>query len=364
VTTPTVLIVGTGLIGGSIGLALREAGAARVTGFDAAPDRARRAAELGALEEAFDQLPPACAAADIVLLATPVGQITSGVRSVAGASREGTIVTDVGSTKGPIVDEAERILGSRRPFVGGHPMAGSEREGIEAARPDLFHAALWILTPTRSTDERAFRTVRDLVGATGAKTIALDPVEHDRLVALVSHLPYAIATALMDLAGAEGDERVFRAAAGSFRDVTRTAGSAPHIWRDILAANREALLRELDAFAGRLGDFRRALADREWETLDGFIARARDARRRLPLKGERGPVSPQVLEIPVPDRTGVLADITTTIGSLGINIEDLRMEHSGEGGVAYVVVDGLSNAQRSADILREQGLRVTISEDR
>jgi prephenate dehydrogenase len=355
-----VLIVGTGLIGGSIGLALRRTGHSRVRGVDRDPDRSRRAAEIGAIDEAAEDLATACSDTDVVIVATPLGQISDAVRTVAEAAAPGTIVTDVGSAKRPIVAMAEQTLGAGRPFVGGHPMAGSEHEGIDAARAELFDGALWILTPTPATDTGAYRRVNALVASLGARTLALDPDEHDRLVALVSHLPYALATTLMELAGAEGDDRVFRAAAGSFRDVTRTAGSNPRIWRDILSANRDAILDELSAFSRRLDAFRSALAGQDWHEVERFIARARETRRRLPLKGERAPADPFVLEVPIADRAGVLADVTTALGQIGLNIEDIWMEHSGPGGVVFLVVDGTDAADAATRHLRERGYRVAI----
>ena len=359
-----VLIVGTGLIGGSVGLALRAAGDSYVTGSDRDPSHAQRAAEIGALDATASDLSTACRDADVIVVATPVGQVVPTVAAIAATAPDATVVTDVGSAKAPIVAEAERLLGPRRPFVGGHPMAGTEGEGIDAARADLFDGALWILTPTATTDPGAFRTVNSLVASIGARTLALDPQIHDRLVALVSHLPYAVSTALADLAGEEGDERVFQAAAGTFRDVTRTAGSNPAMWRDILAANREAVLRELDAFGARLGSFRDALAAQDWDTVDATIARARRARDRFPLKGERGPSDPVMIEVPVPDRAGVLASITTTLGDGGINIEDLSMEHTPAGGMVRLVVDGHDLAGRAAERLRAHGFSPTIVEAR
>lgn len=354
-----VLIVGTGLIGGSIGLRLRRNAGTIVRGFDVSSENTRAALTLGALDEVTDDLEGATEGADVIVVATPVGEVLPTIERLAGVSG-GTVVTDVGSTKTGIVSEAERILGARRSFVGGHPMAGTEGEGISSARADLFEDALWILTPTERTDSDAYRRVNSLVASLGARSLALDPVEHDRLVALVSHLPYAIATTLMALAGDEGDPRVFRAAAGSFRDVTRTAGTNPRVWRDIFATNREAVVRELDQFAGNLDRLRAAIASERWDELDEFIDRARAARKRFPAKGERTPSEPVTLEVAVPDRAGVFAEITTAIGDGGINIEDLWVDHTSSGGVLHVVVDGRTTAERATELLNGKGFRATM----
>lgn len=352
-----VLVVGCGLIGGSIGLALRAGGRSRVSGYDLSSGTVARAQELGAVDDTYTDLAAGCASADLVVIATPVGQILPTVERVAAAARDGAVVTDVGSTKEPITDPAEALLAPSRHFVGGHPMAGSEREGIDAARADLFHGALWILTPTTTTDPHAYRTVHAVVQSLGARTLAMEPAEHDKLVALISHLPYALATSLMALATGHADDRVFAAAAGSFRDVTRTAGSNPDVWRDILSANRQAVLDQIDAFSSELHTFRDALDRQDWPVVEAAILRARDGRRKLPLKGDRGPGDPVTLEIPVPDRAGVLAEITTALGALGINIEDLRVEHAGAGGVVQVVLDR-ADVRPAATMLADRGYRV------
>lgn len=242
-------------------------------------------------------------------------------------------------------------------------MAGTEGEGIASARADLFDGALWILTPTTHTDSGAYRAVNGLVSRLGARTLALDPQSHDRLVAIVSHLPYAIATALMALAAGQDDERLFTAAAGSFRDVTRTAGSNPRVWRDIFATNRDALVEELDSFTGLLTTIRDAVSDGRWDAFDALVSTARDARRRFPVKGERAIVDPVVVEVAIADRAGVLAEVTTTVGEAGINIEDLWVDHTAAGGVLRILVDGHPAAERSAALLSGRGFHTTIVAD-
>ncbi|HYZ92521.1 MAG TPA: prephenate dehydrogenase [Actinomycetota bacterium] len=359
-----ILVVGTGLVGGSIGLRLRAGADVVVRGVDAVAENTQRAMELGALDEVADDMETAVDGADLIVVATPVGEVLPTITKIAMRAAPGTIVTDVGSTKSGIVAHAERLLGPDRTFVGGHPMAGTEGEGIASARADLFDDALWILTPTDQTDSGAYRRVNALVASLGARSLALDAAEHDRLVALVSHLPYAIATSLMAVAGDEGDERVFRAAAGSFRDVTRTAGSNPRIWQDIFATNRDAVVRELDEFAATLQRLRDAIAHGASNDIDELIGKARAARKRFPPKGERTPADPVTLEVGIPDRAGVLAEITTAIGQGGINIEDLWVDHTAAGGVLRLVVDGHDVARRAAELLTSKEFRTTIVEER
>ena len=359
-----ILIVGTGLIGGSIGLGLRKAGGTVVVGTDASAPNAEAALAAGALDEVAADVETGAADADVIVVATPVGEILPTIDRIATTAKLGVVVTDVGSTKATIVAEAERLLGEGRSFVGGHPMAGTEGEGVDSARGDLFDGALWILSPTDATSSEAYREVNSLVAKLGAQVLALEPSEHDRLVAFVSHLPYAIATSLMTLAASEGDPRLFRAAAGSFRDVTRTAGSNPRVWRDIFTTNRDAVLRELDQFSASLAALRAAVAEQRWDDFDELVRAAREARRRFPVKGERAPVDPVTIAIGIPDRAGVLAEVTTAVGSSGINIEDLWVDHTPAGGVLKILVDGHATAARAADVLGSRGFRTTTIEDR
>ena len=247
-----VAVVGTGLIGGSVGLALARRGH-EIAGFDLDEERTIRAKELGAVTEIASRLEDAVRDADVAIVAVPVGQVVdTAVRALdAGAA----IVTDVGSVKGPVVAAIERA----RPddaarFVGGHPMAGSEQEGVDGADADLFVGATWVLTPTPTTDATAYTNLRGLIRDLGAEVVTVTPAHHDVLVALVSHVPQLAASTLMDVATDHEEEHrtLLRLAAGGFRDMTRIAAGHPGIWPDILAANRDAVLDALDAYLDAL----------------------------------------------------------------------------------------------------------------
>lgn len=350
-----IAIIGTGLIGGSVGLAAAAAGH-EVVGVDADPAARERARERGAIDRYADDVGAAARETDLVVVAVPVGAVADLV--VAALDAGAPAVTDVGSVKGSVVD----AVVARRPdaadrYVGGHPMAGSEQDGIEAARGDLFIGATWVLTPTVATDDRAYGCVRALVRDLGAEAVAVSPPEHDALVALVSHVPQLAASTLMDVAAAQ-DERhraLLRLAAGGFRDMTRIAASHPEIWLDILESNREAVLAGLDAYVAALGAARSWIADGDAEALAGLLARARAARRNLPV-GSAPAADLVELRVPVPDRAGVLAEVTTLAGRLGVNIIDLEIAHSIEGraGVVVLVVPA-SGAEALAAGLRELG---------
>ncbi|MGZ4797580.1 MAG: prephenate dehydrogenase, partial [Acidimicrobiia bacterium] len=256
----TVALLGTGLIGGSIGLALRQAGEV-VVGYDVEPERLARAAEIGAIDARAGSVADAVAGADVTVVAVPVGRIAG---LVVEALRAGApAVTDVGSVKAAVVDAVVAACPERAAhFVGGHPMAGSEQEGLDGADADLFAGATWVLTPTPDTDLDAHAAVRAMASRLGAEVVELPPAQHDALVAVVSHVPQLAATTLMNVAAAGADEHhlLLRLAAGGFRDMTRIAAGHPGIWPDICVANRDAILAALDAYRSSLDEVRALVA--------------------------------------------------------------------------------------------------------
>ena len=326
-----VALLGTGLIGGSIGLRLRGAGSAtEVVGFDTDGSALGAALDRDAVSAIAPSPERAVEGADLVILAAPVDEARLLCEAIGAAVPDDCVVTDVGSAKAPIVAAGERAFGVR--FVGGHPMAGSERHGIEAADQDLFEGAWWILTPTARTSPEAYGRVSDLVAGLGATPVAVDPLEHDALVARLSHLPQLVASALVEVAVGAGDrEAMLGLAASGFRDVTRIAASHPELWVGIIRANREPVLDALGGLEGRLAGITKIIEDADWAALTSFFARARSARMDLFAKPDLGG-EPVTLSLLVPDRPGVLAEVTTAAGQLGANIEDLRIVHSTEGG--------------------------------
>ncbi len=330
-------MVGCGLIGASIGLALRSRGW-HVTGVDRDQERVAKALGVGAID-AVGVDPDAV----VTFVAVPVGMV-AGMATAALAAGPG-LVTDVGSVKRAIVE----AVADRR-FVGGHPMAGSEQEGVEGADAALFEGATWVLTPTEATDPLAYTGVRSVVTSLGADVVAVAPDRHDDLVALVSHVPHLTAAALMDLAvdsvsgtppDGAGHAILLRLAAGGFRDMTRIAAGHPGIWPDICEQNQEAILATLDRLIAALGGLRSTVAGADRHALLGALARARSARVNLPARAATRPDTLVELRVPIPDRPGVLAEITTLAGELGVNIYDLEIAHSAEGprGVLLLVVD-------------------------
>ena len=348
--TRRALVVGTGLIGGSIALGLRRRGW-HVTGMDADDERASEALAAGVVDALGDD-----PFAEVAFVATPAAA-TAGVAVGllgSGERRPDAVVTDVSGVKTAIVEAADHPC-----FIGGHPMAGSEQLGLHGADPDLFEGAVWVLTPTATTDLGAFDRLKGVVMSLGADVLVLSPADHDRLVAVVSHVPHLVAATLMNSAsaGATQDGALLRLAAGGFRDMTRVAAGHPGIWPDICAENATPIVEALDALVRELTTMRERVASRDRAALLGVLQHASAARRNLPARVTR-PDHLAELRIPVPDRAGVLAEITSLAAEGGIGIYDIEIAHSAEGprGVLILVVDG-ADANTLAGAVEEKGYR-------
>jgi prephenate dehydrogenase len=348
-------VVGLGLIGGSIGLAAGARGD-RVVGYDPDADAERTAIERGAATQVAGTLAEAVAGAELVVVCGPVAELPGLVRDSLAAVAEGSVVTDVGSTKGRLVES----VGDHPRFVGGHPVCGSEARGVANARADLFSEATWFITPTARTDAEAHRRLHGFVASLGARPVAIDPEAHDRLVGITSHLPHAIANVLINQAGAgkvDGHDPL-GAVGGSFRDMTRVAGANPRIWVDIFLDNRQALLAGLREYGRRLDELTRALEREDAGFVARWIAEASGNRRRLletayPARAEEL----YRVRVHVPDRPGVLSGITQALGAEGINIEDFELHHlsAERGGTAVVLIAGRAEAERAVALLDAQG---------
>ena len=300
-----VAVVGVGLIGGSVALAARRGGAA-VRGVDPDARAARAVDELCDLEQAL-------AGAEVAVVATPLGVLPDTLDAVLAAAGADCAVTDVGSAKRVAMRADER-------FVGGHPLAGAELAGVDHARADLFDGATWYLVPTPRTSglmlDRLYRFVSDL----GARPVTIDAELHDRLMATISHLPHVLANVLVEQAAALGEP----ATGPSFRDATRVAGANPALWPDILLANRDALAEQIETAERRLAEVRAALDSGDREALarwQSIAAQRRDGLVEAALHS--GPT--REVRLSVPNRPGVVAELTLALGGAGINISDMSL---------------------------------------
>jgi prephenate dehydrogenase len=283
------------------------------------------------------------------------------VRETLALVREDSTVTDVGSTKVPVCGAA----GGDARFVGGHPICGAETRGPERAAAELFEGATWFLTPSSATPPDRFRLVHGFVSALRARPVAIDPGAHDRLVAVTSHLPHALANVLLNQAGAarvDGHDPL-SAAGGSLRDISRIAGANPRIWVDIFLDNREALASALAEHRRRVEQLESALAAGDAGFLARWIGEAGGNRRRLLETAYEDPGELQRLRVHIPDRPGVLAGIFQALGAERINVEDFEMEHlsTERGGTLTVLVAGAAEAARAIALLEAQGYGVVAA---
>lgn len=275
------VIIGVGLIGGSFALDLKKKGlVGRITGVGRGRVNLEKARELGIIDAIADSAAEAVKDADLVLLAVPVGAMAAVFRDIAEALPPQCILTDAGSTKQDVIAAARAGLGRKiGQFVPGHPIAGAETNGAEAARSGLFQHKPFVLTPLPENPPVAVEAVQTLWKACGAQVTLMEPARHDQVFAAVSHLPHLVAFALMEeLAGRPDAQTYFRHAGSGFRDFTRIAGSHPEMWRDISLANKDALVAELDAFIDKLSGIRDLLESGDSQALEGLFTRAREAR--------------------------------------------------------------------------------------
>lgn len=343
-------VIGLGLIGSSVALALRDAGWT-VSGSDRDPGVVSAALASGVVTglDCDD-------AVRLVVVATPAGAVSEIVNGLLRShGRDDLIVTDVAGVKGAIV----RGVRDAR-FLAGHPMAGSELRGLAGARADLFRGCTWVLTPTEVTRPETYGELHGILRELGANVVAVKADDHDRLVAVASHVPHLLAGALMNEASrvAEHDAVLLQLAAGGFRDMTRVAAGDPGIWPDVLFENREAIVQSLLALEERLALLRGALTGDERDALGAELANAAHARRQLPGRALDSD-NLAYLRVVVTDQPGVLAAITHAASEMLVNIYDIEIAHGieGTGGTLLLAVDA-RRVDQLARTLGDRGFQV------
>lgn len=277
-TAHNLTIIGVGLLGGSIGLGLKATTTSyRITGYGYRAETLQRAVEFGAIDDYTLDLAEAVQNAHLVILCTPVGLFERMFQSMAGVLKPGTLVTDVGSTKRSVVKLAAKLLPEHCQFVGSHPMAGSERRGVEYARADLFQNATCIVTPTAGSDPKAVGTVDRFWKSLGMRTVRLSPEEHDAAVSDISHLPHVLAAALV----AMQSEAALPLSGKGFLDTTRIASGDAPLWRDILLDNADNVKASLDRLQKEIATLRKLLSPSKEEALTQWLASAAERRDEL-----------------------------------------------------------------------------------
>lgn len=347
----TLVVAGVGLIGGSVALGARQRFLAdRVIGLDPDAEALEVARFHGVIDEAYLEPGPWLADADLLLLATPARTLVPLARELAPYLGPDTVVSDVGSVKAEIVEALSEMR-----FVGGHPMAGSDRAGVRNADAALLENAVWVLTPTERTDAVALDRVRTLVEHLGARSLDIPPEQHDRLVARVSHLPYLAALALTNAASDHGErDLAMLLAAGGFRDLTRVASGSPVMSRDMVAGNAPAVREALTRFRSALDELEARLDDPE--ALLAAAVGAKQVRDGIPIvRRSLLPPRPEVV-LAVPDVPGQLARITAACGDAGVNVKEIEVLSIREaGGAVRLAFEDPETLDRAVHALREAG---------
>ena len=356
-----VAIIGVGVIGGSLGLAIkRRFRSTYVVGMDRR-DVLRKALKRGAIDEGTTRLSVAVDGADLVLLATPVSVIFAFLPKVAEFISPHTLVSDVGSVKDSIVHAAVRCFPGGN-FIGGHPMAGVELSGVEAAHPLLFENAVYVLTPTRHNPSSLVRRFAGFLEELGARIAILDARTHDEVASAVSHLPQLTAVALTNVAGHrhKSSRRHLRLAAGGFRDLTRIASSKPEIWKDILSYNSDEIRKSLDLLIRELATYRKLLKGRRSSSLITNFRTARHIRNNIPksMKGFLHPLAE--VTVFVHDQPGMIAKLTAVLAKAKINIKDIELMkvREGRGGTFHLAFESREVSAHAAALLRKAGFEI------
>ncbi len=354
-----VTIIGLGLIGASLGLALKNANLnGTIIGVDNDEQVVEKAIAIGAIDRG-DSLESAVAAADIIIICTPLAAFPAILKKISPVLRPGSIVTDAGSTKAEVMNLFKELPPGVW-AIGGHPMAGAELKGIRGADSYLFENAVYVLTPEQDTSDHIVKRLMQILTMTGARIQILDAGLHDQLVSAVSHVPHLAAVALVN--STEGNPDTLRLAAGGFRDTTRIASSNPDLWIDILQSNRQSIVTGLETLIERLTDMTSQLANSEDDKLLQELYRARDIREMIPqVKKGLLPGFVDVVCI-VPDRPGIIGELGRILGEDNINIVDIEIlrVREGDGGTIRLGVPNLADGTRAVEALQNYGIKAWL----
>ncbi|PLR99740.1 prephenate dehydrogenase [Bacillus sp. T33-2] len=354
-----VFIIGLGLIGGSLALCIKqEHKNAEVAGYDINRDQARLAKMIGVVDEIVGHIEEGARTADLIIIATPVAEAEKIIDLLAQLPlKPGVIVSDTGSTKAGIVKKSAVLKERGVQFIGGHPMAGSHKSGVTAAKNILFENAFYLLTPDSSGHGEAADALKKWLSGTKAKFLTISPEEHDGLAGVISHFPHLIAAALVHQAerAETGQKLVTRLAAGGFRDITRIASSSPAMWRDILLHNKEVLLNLLKQWHVEMEKIESMLMSANGAEIYDYFSSAKDYRDALPVK-EKGAIPAFYdLFVDVPDYPGVISEITGYLATSRISITNIRILETREGlyGVLVISFQTEEDRARAEECIRQ-----------
>lgn len=329
----TVFIIGLGLIGGSLALGLKRNPETFIIGYDADSHTLRTAKRIGIIDEMAVHMKDASELADVIIFATPVNETIRLMQEMHNWQlKKNVIVSDTGSTKKVIMKAALELKEAGITFIGGHPMAGSHKSGVEAARAHLFENAYYMLTPFQDTKEEQIQTLLNLLQVTKAKIVQVDAEEHDHMTAVVSHFPHLVAASLVHQLAGENEAFPFtkQLAAGGFRDLTRIASSNPIMWRDITVQNRQELCNQLQSWTEEMIRLQNLLLQAAPDEIEAYFSRAKEVRDNLPITTQGAMFTVFDLYVDVPDYPGVISEITGYLAKDSISITNLRIVETRE----------------------------------
>jgi prephenate dehydrogenase len=363
----TITIYGVGLIGGSLALCFKDRPGFRVVGHSNNPASVEKYMKRNVVDYATTDLEEAAQDADFIFLCVPVGQLANYLRRLAALPlKKGCIITDVGSTKLSIAETA-RQLGLHEgeiTFIGGHPMAGKEKSGVEAATSLLFENAFYVLTPDPETPPEATERLSALLGHTRSHIVKMDAAQHDNIVGAISHLPHIIAVALVNQICDynAGNSMYQNLAAGGFRDITRIASSDPVVWRDILVNNREVLLRLLKDWNVEIAKLTDMIEACDASGIEEQFRKANEFRSQLPERRKGVLLSYYELYMDVPDHPGIVGHIATLLGQEGINLSNLQIIESRVDvpGILRLSFSQQLDLDKAVQLLKSNGYTVNI----
>lgn len=362
-TTTNIAIFGVGLIGGSLALCFKGKPGITVTGYAHRQDYADQVIARGVVDQVTLSPEEAARDADFIFLCVPVGSLESYITLLSTLQlKPGCIITDVGSTKASIAECASKLVLKDACFIGGHPMAGSERSGVGAASSLLFENAYYVLTPAEGVEEDKVSALEDLLSHTRAHVVTVEPYLHDQIVGAISHLPHIIAVALVNqICGYNEDNSLYQTlAAGGFRDITRIASSDPVVWRDILLNNRKVMLPLLEDWNQGIIQFMNMLRSEDGSSIEEAFRRAGEFRNELPERRKGVIVSQYDLYLDVPDHPGIIGRITTELGQNSINLSNIQIIESREDvpGLMRLSFRNEREQERAKDLLLSRGYMV------
>ncbi len=356
-----VAILGLGLMGGSLGLALVRAGYT-VSGWDQSSEVIKEAFRSGAINQLSYDFKEAISEASIIFIATPVDLIPGTIESCLPFARPGTIFSDLGSIKKSILEKVFEFLPSSYHFVGGHPMTGSEQRGISAADPFLFQNAAYLIIEDPRTSPEAIALVVELIESTGAQIINLLADEHDRIVGMVSHLPHLIAVTLAKTAGVADNDYpgTLSLAAGGFRDTTRIAMGAPEVWQGIILGNIDQVLNAIDAFQNELNHLKEILNSGAKLQFAQFLKQARETRLQIPAKNKGFLSLLHEMVVTIEDRPGTIVEVLRFLADAGLNIKDIEIlrVREGSGGTLRLALESDAAVEQGVKVLETHGFKV------